>query len=165
MSTASTTLIAAFLTGLAGFGTGYMMAPQPARYADTRPIVDPDAWNRPAPGAASFQAQATQAAVGAASVSQVSAKAMPESENHWDAQEAAYSERYADEDDAALVALSNSDASGSFAIEPLEGAGGEKGNSTIMVLSKADADRMWDETSPPPEQQPPAPETKSTTTP
>jgi hypothetical protein len=141
MSGFSTTILATsvFLTGAVGFGAGYLMAPPPPRTYDSTPIVDPDAWNRTGPSA-------VQAKMDACAPAQEAS--LGDLQNHAGAlpAESALASAAFTEDEAALTAVSDSDAMPqSYTLEPLDGsAESDKGSSSISVLTEADADRVWD---------------------
>ncbi|MEQ1782282.1 MAG: hypothetical protein ABMA14_13040 [Hyphomonadaceae bacterium] len=138
MSGLSNTIIAGsvFLTTLAGLGAGYLMSPPPVRSGDSRPIIDPDAWNKTAPVAQGVPAQSTSINV------TVNAPAEDANARGWVAPDDVANTSY---QDAALYDASNSDTSAGYVVEPLDGAvPGEKGSTIIMVLDKAESDRAWD---------------------
>ena len=129
-----------FLTAFSAFGAGYLMSPPPVRTGDSRPIIDPDAWNRTAPVPSGFQAQANPAQVEIA----MNAAADDLNQRGWVQPEEAQDISYQDE----VRSLDASDGydSGSYTVEPLEGASanGDQGSASIQVLDKAEADRAWD---------------------
>ena len=138
MNGVSTAILATsvFLTALGGIGAGYLMSPPPVRSGDSRPIIDPDAWNKTAPAAQGFQAQPAFINVA------MNASAEDANPRGWvppcDAANTSYQ-------DAAPYDASNSDTSVGYVVEPLDGAvPSEKGSTTIMVLDKAESDRAWD---------------------
>ncbi len=127
-----------FFTAFSAFGAGYLMSPQPVR--DSRPIVDPEAWNRKAPVATSFDARTTGAQAGAAMqgdandvnhVGEVTPETVTEG-------------NYRDE--IPHVDKADTYKSGNYNVAPLDGAASDddKGSATIIVLDKAEADRAWD---------------------
>lgn len=127
-----------FFTAFSAFGAGYLMSPQPVR--DSRPIVDPEAWNRTAPIAPSFDARTTSAQVDVAMLAAANDLNRPGE----DKPETVTKARY--EDQIPAIGAANTYETGSYNIEPLDGTGvdHDKGSATIMVLDKAEADRAWD---------------------
>lgn len=128
-----------FLTALGGFTAGFLMQPAPVRSGDTRPIVDPEAWNRPVPAILQAPIEANlREPIAPATDVPTARKAKFEIEDDWPT--AATSEASYVHDDASLVGLS-----GSYKIEPLEGAShGDEGSSSITVLTKEESERAWD---------------------
>lgn len=138
MNSTSTTLLATsvFLTAFAGFGAGYLMSPPPARSGDTAPIIDPDAWNRTAPQTAQLEPAPYSQIQNSATAQTVSDTAS--SPSGWSAPETDYATAL--QEDASLVGFS-----GSYTVEPLDGASSsDRGTSSIIVLDAAEADRAWD---------------------
>jgi hypothetical protein len=127
-----------FFTAFSAFGAGYLMSPQPVR--DSRPIVDPEAWNRTVLVAPSFDARTTSAQADAAMhaaandvnhVGEVKPKTVAEAQY---------------QDEIPHVDAADTYESASYNVEPLDGAAtdDDKGSATIIVLDKAEADRAWD---------------------
>ena len=132
-----------FFTAFAAFGAGYMMSPAPVRSSDDRPIVDPEAWNRADTAPPAFESKATAAQADAAMQAEEASLRGWSEPDAVDLDTAVIEPTYQDE----VRPLDVSGQSGSYAVEPLDGVGGEadQGTATIVVLDKAEADRAWDD--------------------
>ncbi len=134
---ATSVFFAAFLA----FGAGHLMSPPPVRTGDSRPIIDPDAWNKTAPVQLGFKAQAQQTVVDVAMEEAADAV----DKRGWIAPDDLADASYRDE--IQPLEISSNSYTGSYTVEALEGASAsptDHGTAIIQVLEKAEADRAWD---------------------